>query len=406
MNNYNFLELINTEIVKYKKDNKYYVSFNIFIGFCDIYGYSLFIPINEFISKDHEGNEIFTFINNIKMLDNAAEIAVYINDGIDDFYPGENYFVSESLGNFIGADESIVMPDYLISFYDHIECNLNAYEDLSNIYNKDIPNLNYFISKNYFEDNEFSIEDINKFYMTFFKLINKLSTLDDFTGINELYRIVINYWMNGQVDDTLVNLNILSNYTPDTTTTNTSGCGCSSSSSCYSSSIFNLGSTTTTTLATNITTDDSNSDCIVSYQNNMKALMIQMLSDPQFYCDWFNIDLGDDTQQLIPNEVLCDALINLIKALIGLEYDINTGSSNNSFSCGHMYKGGKCPNSELDNYSNYINDGSNNCGPYKILNNYIKVLEWVKNGEIKTNINKIKIYGKEFGELLPNLIFI
>ena len=47
MNNFSFLNLINTVIVKYKKDEKYYVAFNLFLGFGDIYGYTIFVPVNE-----------------------------------------------------------------------------------------------------------------------------------------------------------------------------------------------------------------------------------------------------------------------------------------------------------------------------------------------------------------------
>ena len=40
-----------------------------------------------------------------------------------------------------------------------------------------------------------------------------------------------------------------------------------------------------------------------------------------------------------------------------------------------------------------------------IIENYIKVLNWVKNNQIDENKNKIYIYGKQFAEIFPLLSF-
>ena len=42
---------------------------------------------------------------------------------------------------------------------------------------------------------------------------------------------------------------------------------------------------------------------------------------------------------------------------------------------------------------------------YNIIQNYMKILDWIFNEQIDMNVNKIKIYGGQFAELLPNLQF-
>ena len=54
-----------------------------------------------------------------------------------------------------------------------------------------------------------------------------------------------------------------------------------------------------------------------------------------------------------------------------------------------------CPS--LDNSSDSCNRS--------IIQNYLKVLEFVKTNTILENKNKIKVYGETFGELLPKLSF-
>jgi hypothetical protein len=46
----------------------------------------------------------------------------------------------------------------------------------------------------------------------------------------------------------------------------------------------------------------------------------------------------------------------------------------------------------------------NECN-YNILKNYMNIFNWVFDEEIDANVNKIKIYGKQFAELLPKLQF-
>ena len=105
-----------------------------------------------------------------------------------------------------------------------------------------------------------------------------------------------------------------------------------------------------------------------------------MLGDVEFYCSW----MFDDT-------AVKDDLIGYLKYLIlrlkdkGFTLLTNTGG----FNC-------PCPT------ANSINDDRN----YKILDNYIKVLDFVTQCNIKPNVNKIKLWGSQFGELLPKLYFV
>lgn len=392
MNNYKFLDLINTEIVKYKANDKYYVSFNLFLGFCDIFGYSIFIPVNDFISREHDGNEIYNFVNNLRILDNAVKVSIYLKDGTDDFIPGDNYFVSQSIADFIGASEEITMPDYLISEQNFLSQNYNDYYDLSEIYNKDIPNINYFINENMLNDIEYSIDDLNNFNSTFMKTILKYTTFIDYNfGDNAIYKLVIDFFANGSTDCALTALNFVNNYANPGKTTST--CGCATYSSCFNVS----ASTNTGTITTTTQEPVQTCDLVEEYKNAIKYYLKQMMSNPQFYCDWMNINLSGDNNidQLIANEPLIDELIKLLELLKKFGYTIDTG--NNKKYCSHFNGFNKC--------GNLYDDSNNICSQYDIINKYIDVLKIVKAGEINENINKIKIYGEQFADIFPYLVF-
>ena len=105
-----------------------------------------------------------------------------------------------------------------------------------------------------------------------------------------------------------------------------------------------------------------------------------MLADPEFYCSW----MFDDN---IVKSELIGYLKYLILRLKDRGFTLSKGDY--GFSC-------PCPN------DNTTIDEKN----YKILDNYIKVLDFVSQCNIKPNINKIKLWGSQFGELLPKLYFI
>ena len=105
-----------------------------------------------------------------------------------------------------------------------------------------------------------------------------------------------------------------------------------------------------------------------------------MLSDKEFYCDFFYIENK-------PIVDLIDNLIRLITEFKTLGYNISFDDSNKTH----------CGCSELSKDNGTCN--------YNILDNYIQVLIWVKECKIEENANKIKIYGEQFAELLPKLQF-
>ena len=108
-----------------------------------------------------------------------------------------------------------------------------------------------------------------------------------------------------------------------------------------------------------------------------------MFGDLNFYYDWFFVSTGEDTNE--PNEEMIDMLIELIEELKKLNLSLKNDTSR-LHNCG-------CVDKTLD--VSYVS----------ILDNYIKVLNFVKECKIEENSNKIKTWGAEFGGILPNLIF-
>lgn len=397
MNNYNFLDIINTEIVQYKADSKYYISFNLFLNFGDIYGYTLFVPITEKLSKTYNGNEIYIFVENIKLLDNTAEIADYMNTGIDDFMPGVDYFVSRSLGDYIGLDEVYIMPNYTIDTGSTLIQNTNDYTDLSDTNNKDFTNIWYFINKNDFLDYEFTEDELNNLYSTFFEIILDNTTFTDYIyGTNAIYKHVMDFYKSFMNDDavTLMNLILGSNYSVNINST--TSCGCSSGNSaggqCAVLNGYNM-SDSSNSLTLNQQINYDTMSCVDKYINAMFEYLKMMLSDKNYYCDWMYLE--NDALDKVPNDILIDKLINLLTQLLNSGYNLNNlNEDNNNCGC-HTRK--HCPDRN--------NGNKTSCANENIILNYIKVLNWIKNDEVANNINKIYIYGKQFAEILPNLFF-
>ena len=111
-----------------------------------------------------------------------------------------------------------------------------------------------------------------------------------------------------------------------------------------------------------------------------------MLGKDTFYIDWFYI-YDDVSGKSILNEELVNTLITFITEFLNLDINIITDTDN----INTMF----CPS--LDNSSDSCNRS--------IIQNYLKVLEFVKTNTILENKNKIKVYGETFGELLPKLSF-
>ena len=119
----------------------------------------------------------------------------------------------------------------------------------------------------------------------------------------------------------------------------------------------------------------------------MYKYLINMLSDTEFYKDWMYIENPEGEK--IANDSLIESLIKLLKEFEEVEYDL-------SFTEKYIIHGNCCKDNQytLNNEKNHT-----------IIQNYIRVLEYVLSGCIDDNSNKISVYGRKFAELLPKLSF-
>lgn len=362
----------------------------------------IYFPINDkFISATGEAitpNSINSFITTILQLsDNCVEhdlpdTTSYIADFIikgETFEgvtltPGVDYFVNETFANYlITVDLGVEYPDLTpegIELYDKIQTirNItlpNYLDNSANIQSPWVPlttteenntDLSLYYNINAIGNlvNEYSIEN---FYSSFCKIILDKTTIEiqlsDFQNLK--YLKVLQYFANNKTDEasTMIQLILGSQYnTPNTINTASQLCKCNSNSS--------SGLTSCSTL----------------YSDAMLELLKEMLGSIEFYRDWFYIIQEDKT--IKPNNELINYIKLLIKALIDKGYDLSL-NSNVSFNCG-------CPQQNNSSKSNANLD---------IINKYDNVLNYVISCSLQYNINKTKLYGLQFGELLPKLQF-
>lgn len=461
MNNFNFLSLINPQIAKAKDvgkeflNEKYFIEIPAFFGYDTVLSCSLYLYINDKLVPTHPGNELYELINDMQ------EKITCILKGSDKYKLGEDYFVSESFfeyclqyfddmnnssTNITSSDSSdssnsdsiddtsdgsstnfppiieyddntyyiivgpriiteinnqlygedvvnehrqdtldelsgstliseedyasyeemfkakYVLPDY-INYYSNntVAQNTNAWYDLSGTNNKDVANIDYFYYKN--QDMIFSEDELRNLVGTFFTIILTHAVAQNYyTNINnQIYNLVMNYYKNNATDTASQAINLILG-TMFTTQQQTVNCGCDAQQ------------------ASNINT----STCLENYQNAMAEYLKKMLGDTQYYYDWFFIPI--DGKCPMSNDVMIDLLITLLSLF--LQLDLNLSFTNESNHC-------MCPSVNVDESA---------CNR-AIIESYIKVLRWVKNNDIDANANKIKIYGTQFGELLPKLVF-
>lgn len=401
-NNFDLIQkYIPYKIVKYKKDSKYYIMINVFIDYSNIFGGSLYFIIDEKFNKDYEGNEIYEFISELEESYDGSEssndIMKKLLRGSENLQLGVDYFVAAE----VNENESE------ISFID-TECvmstNINDYADLSYLKIKDIENINYFIYNNTV-DYTFTSDELDSLNSTFMHIIQTDSELysNVVLPIDFVYKNVIDYYANGQYDEAIILMNSIFN-TQLTIVSNVSTCGCGTQSNCVSNN--------STTNAINTGTDLVSLDtatCIDKYKAAIFEWLMKMLSDVSFYCNWMFNELSDDGIKM-PNEELIDKLIRLLEEFLASGYDLsNLNGCKKACGCGHnkSYSNDKLNmlSGNCSDLSGEINSNADNCSNASIINNYIKVLNWVKHNEIDENKNKIYIYGKQFAEIFPLLSF-
>jgi len=308
----------------------------------------------------------------------AKDNEIYFS-GIEGFKPNKDYFLNTTLFNYLVninkvTDQMEEQEEFNPTIYklpNYIDENGNItkyFVDLSSEIIKDYTNLPYFDRKNQLLENRFSEDELNNFYQGICNLIISYSSIGENLSIfnkskNQIYNTVLNYYSNSQVDDASIALNLILNPQYNTVTTQQS-CGC--------------------TTGNNNTITES---CSSLYQQAMVLYLKQMFGDVEFYEDWFNIYLSEE--EIIPNDVLIETLELFIKEFISIDYNLDFSKSMTTYNC-------DCTDSV---------SLSNSSLEYKKLNNFLQILDWINNGQLNSNVNKIKIYGEAFGELLPKLQF-
>lgn len=280
--------------------------------------------------------------------------------GTENFKPGVDYYINNTLGNCLNKEDNallITLPDYINSDF---TLN-NAWVELDKqtaLYN----NFNYFRLKNKLLYLSYTEDELRDLCHTFFVVLDdgaEVSDDDMLKTNNIIYKAIVKYYLNYQNDEALSNIALILNSNVSSTTTTT--CGCQTSSN-----------------ATSIETS-----CYDKYKTAMAQWLITMLGDVNFYIDWMYYK--DAEGNYYPNSGLITELITLLENFETADYDI-------SFTTKSIY------NQACD-----YGDNTANKENHQIIKNYIQLLNWVLNGCIENNANKIKVLGEKFGELLPKL---
>ena len=310
----------------------------------------------------------------LSLMDNA----VYYN-GTDNFVPGVDYWLNKTAYDALliqeekvcEPDTSKLLHDYLDGYYE-VTQYWDALPDKLRFYS----NFRYFQNKNEsIETNQYSEDELDNLYSTFCKIILDQTTITDSQlseTTNNIYRRVLEYYKGFMSDCASAGISVILGTSfsslPEYAKTNSCGCG---------------GKSTTSTSLSQATSTES---CASLYSNAMTEYLKKMLGDTEFYKDWMWIDNND---HYFSNDGLIDNLITLLEEFEAIGYDLSFTESRPIYWC---------------NCGNTIGSDADNCN-HETIQNYIKVLNWVKNGQIDENTNKIRVYGGKFAELLPKLIF-
>ena len=301
------------------------------------------------VSGDTSGDDILIpgvdyFINST-----FADYLISEDLGIDD----ENMVDPESIDDrLIQKIRSIELPNYLTPTAEINDAWIELEEDEIN--NTDL--AHYYIINKYAEY-EISDDDIKAFYVLFINGIKNANVNHELLTVKDaLYDVVLTYFANTKEDSAtrLISLVLGTSYsTKAIQSMSNYSCNCKNNS-------------------------NSTSSCSTLYADAMLEHLKSMFGDNEFYCSFF---YENDE----PNIELIDYLIYIINRLKDLEIIDRYTGNNVCMPC--------AKNSEDTDRK------------YHILNNYIKVLTFVKTGSIQQNTNKIKLWGNQFGELLPQLYF-
>ena len=278
---------------------------------------------------------------------------------------GEEVFISENLYNEF-LDINPQLEFYTLEEIEIVPNHTNLF-----------PYINREIS--------FSEDELKALCHTFCDLILTLAdeaNIDETSNYNLAYKKALEYFRDYEFDAGLENINIILNTISfDYIDSNNMVVPSTSCGNC-NTSVLNTsnGQSTNNNLLNNYQT----LSCLDKYKEAMKLWLAKMLGDVNFYNDWFFISDNDET---VVNETLIDHLIKLLEEFLALDLRLTFSSKSNHCYCEDL---------------SYDKETEENI---KTINNYIKVLNYIKECKIEENQNKIKLYGETFGTLLPKLNF-
>jgi hypothetical protein len=305
-----------------------------------------------------------------------ADENVYLN-GTDKFSPGVDYYLNTTLRDYFTEANNVIIPRYIF-LPNYLEAtgeepstmtvNMTKYWQALDTDTATYSNFEYFARANKLQDFAYTEDQLNSLCHTFFEVLSDGAMVSDDDMLkekNQIYAAVVNYYKNYQTDDALANIALILNSTVSSDVSTSSTCGCQSTAS--------TGTSKTET-------------CYDTYKLAMSQWLIKMLGDVDFYKDWmWMLDIDGEP---FANKELINALILLLENFEAAEYDL-------SFSNKSIYNH-SCTSSTDD-----TTDAAN----HKKIQNYIMLLNWILDGSIDNNANKIKVIGEKFGELLPKLCF-
>lgn len=399
MTNKEFLERILAPIVNV--DGYYYAYVPTIFGYSEGYDKGMYVLLHETVLRNTDLNEYLKMFNESSdpnRIENQIQDLLERIKHVEEHIKGHKIKVVTDVITFTSGkeedcewdDEDPKLPDApdgevptepeipnLPDIYIFFPNNIDPESSFETIDHYEIVRCgNHLFTTNYlyyaklndiYEKYELTEEQVNDARTTFARIIDEFAFVTDISVKTEIYKKAIKYYANGMSDDVLTAISMImtsASYSQTTgNTLSTGSCGCAGTQG--GSSVFD---------------PTSQMSCPDSYKATMDLYMKQMFADLDFYYNFMFLDVD------MPNEVMIQKLIDLLEALLALDYPMNF----NKTSSGH------CCCAELETKNNEA---------YSAINNYIKVLKWVMNCEIEENANKIKLYGSQFAEIYPYLSF-
>jgi len=340
-----------------------------------------FLTNNKFTTPNIINNFIISLLQ-LSDTEDIMNIASYVANGDsyngESLVPGVDYFINETLARFLIEVELEIENENLI-------IDQNTKDLVDTIKRITLPNYLSGSAEIKYPWVQLTDDEMNNTDLEYYFDKNLLSTLDDEDAVrnffvsfcqtilnynedkeipvsdieNTIYKKVLEYFASNKYDEGLASIQLI------------------------------LGNTITTEKVNTISNCCSNNaieSCLDTYMNAMNEYLKLMLGNADFYWNWMMEETEDGKQ---PKTSLIKQLMYLINAFESLGLDLSLKPAS-KYSCTNG-----C-------HSNQSQVSINN---YNILDKYKNVLSYVRDCKISSNINKIKLYGSQFGELLPKLQF-